>query len=218
MSKIFDAAAKHGVIDLGDLAPPELEGPSPRATPESETARRSKVASGQTLFAKTRSIRLRASASSPVFPFGVQQQHAAEQYRVIRTKILHDSKKPRVILVSSATSGDGKTVTAINIAASMALKNDCRTLLIDADLRFPSIAQELELPVSPGLSDLLSGSVDLDATLIRLVLVPSIMQLMGDWNWWVPSFLSGFASRGASFAEGEAAPATVEPERVESAA
>src|SRR5437764_1176593 len=74
-----------------------------------------------TVLAVSRTIRLRASALSPVFPFDEQQQHAAEQYRVIRTKILHDSKKPQVILVSSATSGDGKTVTAINIAASMAL-------------------------------------------------------------------------------------------------
>jgi uncharacterized membrane protein YdfJ with MMPL/SSD domain len=47
----------------------------------------------------------------------------------------------------------------------------------------------------------LVASIALDATLIRLILVPSIMELMGDRNWWVPSFLHGFAERGAAFSE-----------------
>lgn len=46
----------------------------------------------------------------------------------------------------------------------------------------------------------LVASIALDATLIRLVLVPSIMELVGDWNWWTPGFLRGFARR-ASFSE-----------------
>jgi RND superfamily putative drug exporter len=50
----------------------------------------------------------------------------------------------------------------------------------------------------------LLASIALDASLIRVILVPSIMAVMGSWNWWVPSFLQGFASRGTTFAEGEA--------------
>ena len=46
------------------------------------------------------------------------------------------------------------------------------------------------------------ASIALDASLIRIVLVPSIMELMGDWNWWVPGFLQGFARSGATFREG----------------
>jgi RND superfamily putative drug exporter len=46
----------------------------------------------------------------------------------------------------------------------------------------------------------LLASIALDATLIRMILVPSIMELLGEWNWWVPSFLQGFAAR-ASLAE-----------------
>jgi RND superfamily putative drug exporter len=45
----------------------------------------------------------------------------------------------------------------------------------------------------------LLASIALDATLIRLVLVPSIMQLVGNVNWWVPGFLRGFAARAGSF-------------------
>lgn len=44
-------------------------------------------------------------------------------------------------------------------------------------------------------------SIALDATLIRLVLVPSIMELMGDWNWWVPAPLRSWAGRGLSPSE-----------------
>src|SRR4051812_12602494 len=167
MSKIFDAAAKNGVIDLSDLGLLDAEGPARSEVPDQETASRSAVPTPRSTSTVSRTVRFRASALSPIFPSDEQQQHAAEQYRVIRTKILHHSKKPQVILISSATSGDGKTVTAINIAASMALKSDSRTLLIDADLRFPTVAEELDLPVSPGLTDVLSGKADLDSTLIR---------------------------------------------------
>jgi capsular exopolysaccharide synthesis family protein len=174
MSKIYDAAAKNGIIDLSDLVSLDAgtSASSERAQPE--LASLSEFALRRTSFATGRTVRFRAPALSPVFPFDEQQQHAAEQYRVIRTKILHDSKKPRVILVSSATSGDGKTITAINVAASIALKSDSRTLLIDADLRFPTIAQELDLPVSPGLADLLSGKVDLDSALIQCEQFPQL--------------------------------------------
>jgi putative drug exporter of the RND superfamily len=47
----------------------------------------------------------------------------------------------------------------------------------------------------------LLAAVAIDATVVRLVLVPSIMAIMGDVNWWLPSFLRGFAGRGNSFAE-----------------
>ena len=51
----------------------------------------------------------------------------------------------------------------------------------------------------------LLAAIAIDATVIRLVLVPSIMAIMGRVNWWVPGFLQGFASRGTTFGEGEAA-------------
>jgi RND superfamily putative drug exporter len=44
----------------------------------------------------------------------------------------------------------------------------------------------------------LLASIALDASLIRIVLVPSIMEIMGRWNWWVPGFLAGFAQGGVA--------------------
>jgi RND superfamily putative drug exporter len=60
------------------------------------------------------------------------------------------------------------------------------------------------------------AAIALDATLIRIVLVPSIMEVMGDWNWWVPGFLRGFARGGVAAAAESGAPAenTHEPASV----
>lgn len=44
----------------------------------------------------------------------------------------------------------------------------------------------------------MSAAVLLDATLIRVALVPATMRLLGSWNWWAPAFLRGRAPRGAS--------------------
>jgi uncharacterized membrane protein YdfJ with MMPL/SSD domain len=49
----------------------------------------------------------------------------------------------------------------------------------------------------------LLASIALDATLIRLVLVPAIMRLMGTWSWWTPAILQGLAGRGTAFSEGD---------------
>jgi capsular exopolysaccharide synthesis family protein len=175
MSKIFDAAAKNGIIDLSAFTPLDIEDPiSPPKPADASSCSRFSIRPAAPVH---RSLRLRASALSPVFPFDDGQHRAAEQYRVIRTKILHDVTNPQVIVVSSATSGDGKTVTAINVAASMALKSDSRILLIDADLRFPMIANELDLPSTPGLADILSGQADLDSALIRCEQFPQLFVL-----------------------------------------
>ena len=48
-------------------------------------------------------------------------------------------------------------------------------------------------------------SIAVDATLIRVILVPSIMEIMGDWNWWVPKSLKNWALRGSAVAEVEEA-------------
>jgi RND superfamily putative drug exporter len=57
-------------------------------------------------------------------------------------------------------------------------------------------------------------AVAIDATVVRLVLVPSIMAIMGGVNWWVPEFLRGFASSGTPFAEEDAAPSPAAEEPV----
>ncbi len=84
---------------------------------------------------------------------------ASEAYKRLRTNILFsfaDTSVCKVVGVTSALRGEGKSVTAINIAYTMAL-NGKKVLLIDADMRIPSISKKLELNKGTGLSNLLVG-------------------------------------------------------------
>jgi protein-tyrosine kinase len=85
---------------------------------------------------------------------------AAEQYQGLRLTIerLARGREVRVIAISSPAAGDGKTVTAINLAGALARGSDDRVLLIDADLRRPSVARQLGIAdATMGLADALSN-------------------------------------------------------------
>lgn len=84
---------------------------------------------------------------------------ATEQYKLIRANLdftLPEDEKCPVIGVTSSMRGEGKSTTAINLSYVFAEKGS-KVLLIDADLRIPSIAKKLGIDSSPGLADLLRG-------------------------------------------------------------
>lgn len=95
---------------------------------------------------------------------------AAEQYRTLRTRITQSENghARRVILVTSPAQGDGKSVTASNLALTMAQEFSRRTVLMDADLRRPGVHALLGLPQEPGLADVLRGEVSLDEALVEI--------------------------------------------------
>jgi capsular exopolysaccharide synthesis family protein len=91
---------------------------------------------------------------------------AAEQYQGLRLTIerLTKTQGSQVLAVTSPAAGEGKTLTAINLAGALARESDARVLLIDADLRRPSVATTLRLSSSPGLTDVLEDEgLDLGA-------------------------------------------------------
>jgi len=81
----------------------------------------------------------------------------AEQYQTLRLNIqrLKAARDIKMIAMTSPTSGDGKTLTAINLAGALARGADTRVLLIEADLRRPTIAGQLGIAgrKAPGLAD-----------------------------------------------------------------
>ena len=96
---------------------------------------------------------------------------AAEQYQGLRLTIdrLTKMNGPQVLAVTSPAAGEGKTLTAINLAGALARESDGRVLLIDADLRRPAVATALGLSSAPGLTDLLaSDDLDLSAVVQRV--------------------------------------------------
>jgi protein-tyrosine kinase len=112
--------------------------------------------------------------AGPLFPFDGSDSRRAEQYRMLRTNILLHPARPKVIAVSSASPGDGKTVTSINLAGTLALKTDTKVLLLDADLRQCRIAASLGIPAAPGLTEVLRGKCSLDETIVSVEEIPSL--------------------------------------------
>jgi succinoglycan biosynthesis transport protein ExoP len=88
---------------------------------------------------------------------------AREAYRTIRSQILlsRAGAPPRVVLVTSALAGEGKSITAVNTAIAFAHKGR-RVLLIDADLRRARCHELLKSDGSQGLSEVLTGQAELD--------------------------------------------------------
>jgi capsular exopolysaccharide synthesis family protein len=84
---------------------------------------------------------------------------AAEQYRAARLYVetLHRERGITVIAVSSARPGDGKTVTSLNLAGTLAQGTDSRVALIEIDMRRPTVAQSLGMSNARGLSTYLLG-------------------------------------------------------------
>lgn len=106
----------------------------------------------------------------PLTPGAVGEKNGTffEAVNTVRTAIsLEDrNRKQKVILITSSVPGEGKSTTSINLAYSLAQLE--KVLLIDCDLRKPSIAKSLELPKgSAGLSDLITKSAEPKACIIR---------------------------------------------------
>jgi protein-tyrosine kinase len=85
---------------------------------------------------------------------------AAEQYKILREQIRKLSSSPgaRFFAVTSSIKGEGKTTVAANLAAAIALDSEEQVLLIDADLRKPSIHSYFGIKPTPGLADYLSSN------------------------------------------------------------
>lgn len=106
------------------------------------------------------------------------QSQMAESYRALRTSLLLTSlgAPPKLILVTSALPQEGKSTTSINCAIVLAQK-ESRVLLVDADLRRPSIHKTLGLGHRIGLSDILTGNATLEQAVLRSPSVPSLFIL-----------------------------------------
>jgi capsular exopolysaccharide synthesis family protein len=87
----------------------------------------------------------------------------AEAFRTLRTAVLFSTPgaAPKVILMTSATASEGKTVNCLNLAAALA-ESGSRVLLLDIDLRHPSCHRAFGIENTTGLSNFLAGQTELE--------------------------------------------------------
>jgi capsular exopolysaccharide synthesis family protein len=99
----------------------------------------------------------------------------SEAYRTVRTNLMFSSPghPPRTVLVTSSQAGEGKTITTVNLAVSLALSG-ARVVVIDADMRKPSCHVLLQVPQEPGLSNVLTGQCDIHTAVVRSPVSPAI--------------------------------------------
>ena len=99
----------------------------------------------------------------------------AEAIRALRTSLLLSvaGREPRVILLTSATPAEGKTTVSINLACVLA-QRDVRVLLIDADLRRPTIHHRFGLGGKVGLTSVLTGTATLEQAVQHVIELPNL--------------------------------------------
>ena len=100
-----------------------------------------------------------------------------EAYNLLRTNLMFATKRndrnARVIGITSSTHGEGKSLTVINLAYSIA-ESGRKVILVECDLRLPTLRKKLNLPRSTGLSNILAGINSEKATLHSDVLIKGL--------------------------------------------
>jgi protein-tyrosine kinase len=104
----------------------------------------------------------------------------AERYRSIRARISHREEvmPMRTLMVTSPGAGAGKSLTVANLALTMAQEFQRRVVVVDADLRGPSVHSLFGLESAPGLAEVLAGEATLDEVMVylpdhRLTVIPA---------------------------------------------
>ena len=96
---------------------------------------------------------------------------ASEAYKLMSTNIMFsfsESGKCRIIGMTSSFRGEGKSLTSVNLAYTLA-ETQKKVLLIEGDMRLPTLSQRLRLNASPGLSNLLAGISTIEESIQQFV-------------------------------------------------
>lgn len=116
----------------------------------------------------------------PILKFGGSDPYFMEQFKALRAKFEHliQERKMKVVAVTSAIAGEGKTLSCVRLAANLAASERKKILLIDLDLRKSDIARGLGIPPLPGIGEFLRGTGHLK-DVVRNTLIPGLYVIPG---------------------------------------
>jgi capsular exopolysaccharide synthesis family protein len=154
-------------------APTALVAPAPPVSGSSalDASRFAPVAAAPAAAVALTDVRTADATLHPALVAAIDPHAAvAEQYRALRTRLnsREDAAALRIIAITSPGSRDGKSVTAANLALTIAQEFQRSVLLIDGDLRSGAVHGLFGVEQGPGLSEVLSGEVTLDDALLHL--------------------------------------------------
>jgi capsular exopolysaccharide synthesis family protein len=142
---------------VGQFAEPAVVNDAEEPAPESADAVLENIA------------QFRWEPSIPSFPTLADRGPGVEQFRSLRSRVYQARYEAplKTILISSGMPAEGKTFVAANLAMSLARNSVNNILLIDGDLRRPTLHSLLGAPNEVGLTDYLAGTAELNATMQR---------------------------------------------------
>ncbi|MGO9270291.1 MAG: CpsD/CapB family tyrosine-protein kinase [Terriglobia bacterium] len=124
-------------------------------------------------------VQCRFDPESHIVAHTGKQDPGAEKFRLLAHRLLQLRQRRPLsrVLVASPSPKDGKTVVAVNLAATLA-RTPARVALIDADMRQPGVGRALGIRAMPGLADYLEGRIELAAAFkvaepLRVYYVPA---------------------------------------------
>jgi exopolysaccharide/PEP-CTERM locus tyrosine autokinase len=138
--------------------------------------------SGQIEYTQTRTVEVSKDfRSERRIISGAEHNASTEAYRILRTQILQRLREKgwNSLAITSPGQNEGKTLTAINLAISLAMEVDHSVLLVDADLRHPTVHTYFGIEPKLGLSDYLTSDVQLPELLIHPSDIPRFVILPG---------------------------------------
>ncbi len=166
----------------GEYTQSPLPSAVPAAPPEQADAERSpqdRFMPFKPVYTTTKVIKCETSFLRKNRILPVCTENGADQVKILRTHVLQSlsDEGKNTLLVTSANPGEGKTITAINLAISFSHQTNRTVLLVDGDIRKPTIDKYLGLSEGPGLSDYLIGKAEMADILInpgmeRIVILP----------------------------------------------
>jgi len=181
MEKIKQAIEESKRNRTTDATQPIEQEVATSRSPQPEPTPVSKATDENIQYEQTRvvSLDMEHLAKNRIVSFN-KHDHLSLGFDILRTQVISKMQENgwRTIAITSPTQGCGKSVVSINLAMSIAHHTDTTTMLVDFDLRRPSVGRYLGLPAGTSLNDVLSGDASVAEALVnpgleRLVILPT---------------------------------------------